>query len=558
MPAERRLSSQVRFIFWLIAFGLGFFHSWMGRNDMNPDGISYLDMADAFLAGKWREALSGYWSPFYPWVLGIVLFLLKPTPRWEFPTVHLVNFAVYLGAFAAFDFFATEIIRIHHRKISEETRSRFTPLQEGSLLALGYTIVIGTSLNFVSVSLVTPDLCVAMFFYLASGILFRLRNSERDRLTSGTFGLVLALGYLAKQIMLPMAFIFLGVSALLVRGYRKVIPHLLFASLGFLLLSGPYVWALSSAQSRFTMGDCLYPYLPWLRSQAVLAKRLPTVIFDSPRVDAFKGPEEVTYPRHYDTRYWLSFVRIHSSLRQQLANLVPNLKRYLRIFLYRQGYLSLGLLILLWLGGRSCFGEKKTWAETFLFALPAVAGLGACAFTHEGAGDRFVAPFLTAFWFVLFSGIRLPRAEWREKSALSVMALILTFSFFVQLYYTAGDLRIDRHSRVHRDEQIFKKVKELGLRPGDQIAYFGDPRRAFWARLARFRIKAEIGLANLPHFWEAKDETKSAIFQALEDWGIKAVFTEEVPSRAFRLGWQRIPETDTWVVPLGAGRGGRV
>ena len=45
---------------------------------MGPDGISYLDIGDAYLRGDWYVAVNAMWSPFYSWLAGFWLMLFKP------------------------------------------------------------------------------------------------------------------------------------------------------------------------------------------------------------------------------------------------------------------------------------------------------------------------------------------------------------------------------------------------------------------------------------------------------------------------------------------------
>src|SRR6185369_13250535 len=47
----------------VVAAVLGALQAWDRRYAMNPDGISYLDVADAYLRGDWAVAVNGYWSP---------------------------------------------------------------------------------------------------------------------------------------------------------------------------------------------------------------------------------------------------------------------------------------------------------------------------------------------------------------------------------------------------------------------------------------------------------------------------------------------------------------
>ena len=112
LSAKMNLSRRVLLgTAWLLAIALGAVHTWADRFSMNADGISYIDMGIAYWRGDWTMAINGYWSPLYAWLVGLALLLLAPTPYWEFPAVHLVNFVVYLCAFGCFHFFLTELLR---------------------------------------------------------------------------------------------------------------------------------------------------------------------------------------------------------------------------------------------------------------------------------------------------------------------------------------------------------------------------------------------------------------------------------------------------------------
>src|SRR5688500_1710708 len=39
------------------------------RYQMNPDGVSYLSIANKYLAGHFADAMNAYWSPLYSWLL---------------------------------------------------------------------------------------------------------------------------------------------------------------------------------------------------------------------------------------------------------------------------------------------------------------------------------------------------------------------------------------------------------------------------------------------------------------------------------------------------------
>ena len=77
---------------------------------MNPDGIAYLDMGNAYFRGDWTTAIRSHWSPLYAWLVAAVLWLAQPPPNLEFPLVHLANLLMYCLALGAFTFLLRQIV----------------------------------------------------------------------------------------------------------------------------------------------------------------------------------------------------------------------------------------------------------------------------------------------------------------------------------------------------------------------------------------------------------------------------------------------------------------
>jgi hypothetical protein len=96
--------TKIRIIFWVSAVVLGAIQAWSEMHSMNPDGLSYLGIADAYLRKDWHNALSAYWSPLYSWILALSLAIARPSPYWEFAVAHATNFVIYLAAALSFDF----------------------------------------------------------------------------------------------------------------------------------------------------------------------------------------------------------------------------------------------------------------------------------------------------------------------------------------------------------------------------------------------------------------------------------------------------------------------
>ena len=88
---------HLRLLLRLAVIALGALHAGaaIASHSMNADGISYLDMGDAYFRGDWQMAVNGVWSPLYAWILGAALYVIQPSLHWEFAVVHLVNFLIY-------------------------------------------------------------------------------------------------------------------------------------------------------------------------------------------------------------------------------------------------------------------------------------------------------------------------------------------------------------------------------------------------------------------------------------------------------------------------------
>jgi hypothetical protein len=64
---------QWKWGFRITSITLALLFAWARRFAMNVDGISYLDMAYAYMRADWRMAVNPYWGAGYSWLLGAVL-----------------------------------------------------------------------------------------------------------------------------------------------------------------------------------------------------------------------------------------------------------------------------------------------------------------------------------------------------------------------------------------------------------------------------------------------------------------------------------------------------
>src|ERR1039458_10094234 len=78
----RRVERILRSVYfwWALCLFCAGVHGWANRHSMNPDGLSYLDMASRSLRDGPQNLVNGYWSPLYPALIGLGLFVLRPSP----------------------------------------------------------------------------------------------------------------------------------------------------------------------------------------------------------------------------------------------------------------------------------------------------------------------------------------------------------------------------------------------------------------------------------------------------------------------------------------------
>jgi len=217
--------------------------AWVGRFYMDPDGISYLDMAGKLEHADFSPLVHPYWSPLYP---SILAFALKtfPAPSTEFPVVHLVNCLIGLMALASFTFFILQYPRPAESITGFRCRTGFA-----------YALFLLGTLGAIGIAMVSPDLCVAACIYLAAGLCCRLAGGFGSNITSGLLGVTLGFACLAKAAMVPLGIVLLLLLAIprLSGAVRR--SSIAVALLCFAALLGPYVFALSRSQHHLTFGE---------------------------------------------------------------------------------------------------------------------------------------------------------------------------------------------------------------------------------------------------------------------------------------------------------------
>jgi hypothetical protein len=554
-------------LFRLAAITLGGIHTWAAaaHHSMNPDGIAYLDMGQAYLRGDWAMAINAYWSPLYSWLLGLGMCIFDPPMRWEFPLVHLVNFLIYLIALSCFGFFWHQVIKCQTRGGDNAT------LPEWVWQALGYTLFTWSSLNLVEIWSVTPDMCVAAFVYLAAGLILRIRGGEVTWSVFALLGVVLGLGYLSKAAMFPLAIVFLAISYFSVGSPRRAVPLVLIALVSFILVGSPFVVALSLAKDRLTFGDsgklnyARYvngiPDTHWNGEPPGNGAPIhPTrEIFDEPAIYEFATPIGGTYAPWYDPSYWYEGVSLQFNFQDQARVLLANALFYFDLFFRQQGGLLVGVLILYLMDPRRSF-QMKDFMRRWGLVIVALMAFGMYALVY--VETRYLGPFVVLIWADLLANVRLPITQTSRKLAHALSVTMILFMLMNILAFNLQGVR-DLTSRGNRRQlgisqaappswpgEVAEKLHQLGVQPGDTVAIIGYGFDSFWARLAHVQIVAEMFEWDADAFWLGDSALQSEVLQAFARTGAKALVAEQVPNYASLSGWHRVGNSNHYVYIL--------
>src|SRR5882762_9928595 len=149
--------------FWcLVAASWGAISAWLYRDWMNPDGISYLDLADNALQNGPLALVNAHWSPLYPALIACWKWLFHPTAVQEFAYVHALNGVIYSIAAVCFGFFLHQFLMLRSSPGENWVRkSIFT--------AFGFSLFFLYMNADITPFVATPDLLLACTVFAAVG-----------------------------------------------------------------------------------------------------------------------------------------------------------------------------------------------------------------------------------------------------------------------------------------------------------------------------------------------------------------------------------------------------
>ena len=533
---------------WAVALSLGAWQAWATRFAINPDGVSYLDIGDAWWRGDWHNAINAYWSPLYSWILGFFLKVFHPSIYWEYPLVHLVNFLIYVGALACFEFFLRTFVANEKERSAELAVHGEMALSPTLWYLLGYSIFIWTSLVLVGLRVVSPDMLVFASICLLSGLMVRVRRNP-CKSNFAYIGIVLGFGFFAKSVLLPLGIVFLLVTALCTKTLRDP----LIGAAIFLAIAAPFVTAISHRLHRPTFGESgrityaayignLQPWYPGdggdfypdgighaenIDKRSTFSSQLKhpaTLIFDHPQTYSFDGPIEGTYPFWYDVAYWQDGIRPSFHLDRELL-VIRYAAMYLLVLtagIHYQLIVTVSLFFLFVLAPRpsACFSRAFESWDLLVLVFAAISMYAVVHFEY-----RYVAPLLCIGWIVFFSGVRLPASDGLRL----LMRLVIAVVAFSQVLFAANMINHEARAKGLGFEYApaAEALMTSGLRPNANVALISDEAWGeggpFVARLARLRIVAQV---NSPDkFWSAEPSAQEQVLRAFAAAGTDIVLS---------------------------------
>ena len=506
---------------------------------MNPDGLSYLDMASAASAGGPSELLNGYWSPGYPALIGMAILFFRPSPAQEFPLIHFVNLLVFIAALWAFSVF----LQCWSNTVN---RSRY-------LRPFAFCTFLWFTLKFIGVQIVTPDLCVAAFVFLAAGIACRLSLPEATWKHYASLGLVLGGAYYFKAAALP-----LGVALLLLLLFQmpaesRATRRLSLSLVTFLLVAAPLIAALSVRAHKLTFGEAGRLNYAWyangLRWNAGHEPPAPHTIpehpapklLTSPVTLQFASPISGTYALWYDPSYWYASMKMRFDWRQQLTAVKETLRTYKGIAFDSLAFLS-GAVVLgaLSLYERLLLPVPRTlwWQLSWPLAASAMYSL-----VH--VESRFVGGFLILFWLAIYAAFTTSRLDLRVTLAVSATVLCAVMIPFLNDLAKDG-LAIAKdlvRPQAPEYQTAALGLHDLGLKQGDYLAVIGSANTCYYARYDRLRIVAQIPDAR--EFWRLTPPQLQLLEQRLASIGVKALVASGRPDPPQLAGWKDVKVSDS-------------
>jgi hypothetical protein len=526
---------RVRQWLWCAVVLFGIAQAWASRFAVDADGVSYADIADAFNRGDWQRVINACWSPLYPALLSVAFRVFRPSVFLESTVIHALNFALYLGCFAALLYLVREM-------------KEYVSTSSAVLDTVACLLFLLMAQHYVQVIHVKPDMLVTALCFVAGGLVLRIKRLGISGKRLAQLGLVLGVGYLAKAIMFPLAPVYIATALIGRNRPRMILSAACAATLVFAAISAPLVWTISRQQGHFSIGESgQLNYLIHINGMGYAdddppgdvaghALHAPRKIFSSPNAYEFAGPISGTYPAWFDPAYWHQGERPRFLWSEEL-NCIKESLSYLRVLFFHESGLLIVWLALMFLTYRN---GLLSWSKALAFWRLSVPALIAfLIYIPLHLESRYVGWAVVMIQLAVF----FPLLDSLNPATARIAALAITASVGVILgphfvTYVTRSFRPLRHVQWEVAIDIRKRTA-----PADPVGCLDclnmeakdvpEPPFIFggyWARLAGVRIIAEIPPSQLAAFRDAAPSRQELVLQQMLRTGAKIIIAYKIGS----------------------------
>ncbi len=527
---------------------------WLARGILDPDGVSYSDLARALLRGDWRNGLSSYWSPLYSWFLALGYAVFRPGIHWVIFVSHVINFLAFACALAAWEWL-----------VREWERWQGPPEHRSLMEAAGYATIAWAGLHTVGLTFTSADMQVVALTIALGALLLRVRAGVARKGDYRFIGLALGMAFLAKAATLALFPAVLLVLAMLLGTWRDRRFYLAVAMACVVVL--PFVVALSVAKGRFTINDTGRLNYSWQVTGMGVegykesqfwpgseARHPLTVVMTAPRVIAYDAHPLGTYPVHFDPVWWCEGYPVRLNVARQLMILRSNIGYCVTRF---------GLSPALWLALACCLmgawlGVLRRFGEIWFVWVPALAAIASYCVIY--ALNRYLGGAFALLGFCSIAvcwNVRLPRwlAIGGAVAIVAVFCGLFRGEFIAMPLEFVRGLRGAEHPAVESEVKIAERLRKQGFLAGDRVGLVGNSLMVAWLHLLDGQLIASVPMT-IGHndlffgrpltvkfersdvFWRSDPRTQQRVLDAFRERGARWALASNVPMWADLSGWQ--------------------
>lgn len=532
---------------WSVAIVLGLMNTWPNRFAMNPDGITYLNLATQYLNGDWASSVNAYWSPLYPFLLATTLRLIPNSIQSESTIVHFLTFVLYLGAFGAFRYFLSALRESQKRTERRQTSLERLSLQSVTELLCAYSLFFWCALALVGFAIVTPDMTVALLIFIAAGLTLKLKASNRT-IGYSVLGIIIGVSYLAKAVMFPLGIV-MCICCGLPSSLRLAAKRSLLAGAGFFLIATPQVIAMSLLAGHFSYGvsgAVAYAnevnHVPkfWTgdpHGSGTPENGVRIVAREPMTFDLTYLPTTFSNPASDQLGYWMQGVHPHIDLGQQFnatKKIIGEYVDWFEVLLFA----SLVLYLL----------RRQITLDYMSLIIPGLAAFALYALVY--AESRYLGAWIVILFLCFAASI-----QFDERSRRGVLATIGAIGLFygvTSLNLTRSEISnsLRRARSRHPNPQLETALAlgKLGVSRGSRVGGIGLLYDSYWARLAGVQISWHV--PDTTAYSRSSPAARAAVLESFRRAGGSAVVSTNKPTAVANENWQSLGPAGYWVLLL--------